>query len=114
MIELEQLQEMFDGIAAGPRWDMQRPMRWGYFFTDASVERLEVALERLVASGYRPAGLYPAKVDAHETPYFWLHVECDEVHSPETLHARNLAFYALAGELGLKSYDGMDVGPVPA
>ena len=111
MIQLDDLREMFDGIAAGPRWDMSGPMRWGYFFTDESEENLQLAAQRLADAGYRVVSIYEAEVEASEPAYHWLHVERDEIHSPETLHERNQLLDRLADELGLRSYDGMDVGP---
>ncbi|WP_416758119.1 ribonuclease E inhibitor RraB [Roseateles sp. So40a] len=112
MIELEQLEEMFAGIAAGPNWDMSKPMLWGHFFTDERREKLEGALPELAKKGCRFVDLYQPEINDGEAPYFFLHVECEEVHSPESLLARNAEFYALAEDLGLGSYDGMDVGPV--
>jgi len=62
----------------------------------------------LTASGYRLVRIYPT--DDRSTCV--LHVERIEKHTPQTLHARNGEFEKLAAELGLESYDGMDVGPV--
>jgi hypothetical protein len=41
-----------------------------------------------------------------------LHVRRVEMHSVESLLARNEELYRLAEELGIDSYDGMDVGPI--
>jgi hypothetical protein len=35
-----------------------------------------------------------------------------EVHNQVTLDRRNDEFYIFANEIGLDSYDGMDVGPI--
>lgn len=114
MITLEQLQEMFEGIAQGPGWDMGAPMLWGYFFTDESHEKLAGLVPGLEQQGYRFVDLFEPELDEGEEPYWFLHVEKEEVHSPQSLHARNAAFYALADEHDLLSYDGMDVGPIEA
>lgn len=37
--------------------------------------------------------------------------EREEHHTVDTLDRRNAELYLLADELGLESYDGMDVGP---
>lgn len=113
MIELAQLEEMFVGIAAGPKWDMSKPMLWGYFFTDESREKLEALVPELEQRGCRFVALFIPELDEGQSPYFFLHVEREEMHSPDTLFARNAEFYALADEYGLESYDGMDVGPLP-
>ena len=57
---------------------------------------------------------YEPELDEGEEPYWFLHVEKEEAHSPGSLHARNAEFYALAEEHDLLSYDGMDVGPIEA
>jgi hypothetical protein len=112
MITLEQLHEMFEGIAQGPAWDMTQPMLWGYFFTDESHEKLAALVPGLEQQGYRFVDLYEPELEEGEEPYWFLHVEKEEAHSPESLHARNAEFYALADEHDLLSYDGMDVGPL--
>ena len=114
MIELETLEAMFDSIAAGPQWDMKGPMLWGYFFTDASAEKLEIVAEALLQAGYRLVELFEAEVEEDDEPTFVLHVERVEIHSPLTLYERNAQLYELAERHGLRSYDGMDVGPVAA
>jgi hypothetical protein len=98
VIELEMLEAMFDNIAAGPKWDMKGPMLWGYFFTDASAQKLEIVAEVLLETGYRLVELFEAE-------------ERVEIHSPQSLHERNAQLYELAERHGLRSYDGMDVGP---
>lgn len=114
MIELEALEAMFDNIAAGAKWDMSKPMLWGYFFTDASTEKLEVVAKVLEQSGYRFVKIFEPELDEGEEPYYFLHVEQEEVHSPQSLHERNAQLYALADRYELQSYDGMDVGPILA
>lgn len=108
MIAKEQLDEMFARIRADTDWDMDSDMLWGYFFTDEDRGKLEVVAEKLAGDGYRVVEIRSDE----EAPFFWLHVEKVEAHSPETLHQRNQQFYQLAAEHGLDSYDGMDVGLV--
>jgi hypothetical protein len=110
MIELAQIQEMFARIAAGPGWDLSKPMRWGYFFIDRRKERLEQVVPLLEQRGYRFVALYQPEQEHEDDPGYYLHVERDEVHSPESLHVRNIQLEDLAEELDLDAYDGMDVG----
>ena len=112
MIELEQLEEMFASIAAGAKWDMTQPMLWGYFFTDQSKEKLEGLIPALERGGCRFVDLFIPELDEKQEPYFFLHVEKEEVHSASSLFERNAQYYALAELHGLSSYDGMDVGPI--
>lgn len=112
MIALETLEGMFADIAARTPWDMSRPMLWGYFFTDPSTARLEAAAGVLEIQGYRFVQVFAAEQDPGEEQYFFLHVEKEEVHSPQSLHQRNGELYAFASAHGLRTYDGMDVGPI--
>lgn len=114
MIELEQLEEMFENIAADPKWDMTRTMLWGYFFTDRSRENLEAAASVLEEQGYRFVGIFIPELEEGEDEYFFLHVEKEEVHSPVSLQDRNMQLYAFAEAHNLDAYDGMDVGPIQA
>ncbi len=97
-------------MRAQTEWNVDGAMLWGYFFTDPDAKKLERAAQRLTDSGYRLVHIYPT--DDKSTCV--LHVERVEKHTPQTLYARNGQLQQLAGELGLESYDGMDVGPVLA
>jgi Regulator of ribonuclease activity B len=108
MIELGMLEDMFSGMRAQTNWNVDGPMLWGYFFADRSPEKLEKAATHLTAQGYRLVGIH--ETDDSSTRV--LHVEREETHSPQTLFARNQALSEVANQLGLDSYDGMDVGPV--
>jgi hypothetical protein len=99
---------MFTEMRKNPEFDPNKPLLWGYFFADPEPLRLEKAGERLQNDGYRVVTIYETD---DQTTYF-LHVEKVERHDSETLHQRNQELDALAEELGLESYDGMDVGPV--
>jgi hypothetical protein len=115
MIEKSQLVEMFRQIADNTDWDLSQPLVWGYFFTDATPDKLRAAAPVLEQQGYRFVDVTLHDEDGTEAePLWWLHVEKIEVHTPDTLDARNQVFYAFAAEHGLGAYDGMDVGPVGA
>lgn len=113
IITLSSLEEMFDSINKKGIWDMSKPMLWGYFFTHQEPKKLDEAKVILVKKGYRFVDIYIAeKQDKNEPELWWLHVEKEEIHSPQTLDKRNDELYLLANKLGLNSYDGMDVGPI--
>ncbi len=111
MIELSQMQDMFASISADAGWDMSKPMLWGYFFTDGSRDKLEAAQAVLEQQGFAFVDLFIPQLDEGEADYFFLHVSKVDIHTPESLQEQNARFYALAEEFGLRSYDGMDVGP---
>jgi hypothetical protein len=113
VISREQLVEMFENIGKDAKWDMSKPMLWGYFFTDTDKVKLERVVPLLQKQGYRFVEIFLSeKEEADEPDLWWLHVEMIEVHTPNTLDARNRSLYQFASDQKLASYDGMDVGPV--
>jgi hypothetical protein len=113
VISREQLVEMFESIAKDGKWDMSKPMLWGYFFTDTDKTNLERVAPLLQKQGYRFVEIFLSeKEDPNEPDLWWLHVEKVEVHTPDTLNERNRVLYRFADDCKLGSYDGMDVGPV--
>ena len=112
MIELSQMQDMFDSITADAGWDMTKPMRWGYFFTDRKRAKLEKALAALEKQGFAYVDIFIPQLEKGKEDYFFLHVTKVDTHTPESLQEQNVRLYALAAEYELDSYDGMDVGPV--
>ena len=112
MISLEQLEEMFGNIASSTDWNVDGPLVWGYFFTDESEDHLIRIVPLLQAQGYRFVDLFASDPAEGVEEHFFLHVEKTETHSPLTLHERNQQLYAFAKLHRLRSYDGMDVGPI--
>jgi hypothetical protein len=112
MISFGILQDMFANIAADTDWDMNGPMLWGYFFVDRSREKLESVVPELEQEGYRLVDIHVPDLGEGEEEYFLLHVEKEEIHSPESLHERNRLLGAFSDRYGLDRYDGMDVGPI--
>jgi hypothetical protein len=108
MIPLENLEQMFDDLRAETDWDVDGELMWGYYFTDPDTRKLEQAAQRLTGMGYDMVLI--AAADDGSTQV--LQVERAEKHTPKTLEARNTQLERLAAELGLESYDGMDVGPL--
>jgi len=99
---------MFDSIESQTTWDISRPMLWGFFFIDDSPEKLQRAGRELEKRGYRFVKIYQDDPKIN----WWLHVEREEVHTVDSLHARNVELSVFARETGLKDYDGNDVGPL--
>jgi len=112
MIELSQLQDMFDSITNDAGWDMSKPMLWGYFFTDRQRAKLDSALVALEQQGFTYVDIFIPQLEKGEEDYFFLHVTRVDTHTPESLFEQNARLYAFAAEHQLGSYDGMDVGPV--
>ena len=109
MIPKSELIEMFDAIAEQTDWDMTGEMLWGYFFSDDSHDKLEACSDRLAEMGYHFVDI--SEGDEADDP-LTLHVVKIEVHTTDSLDLRNQELAKIAEEMGLSSYEGMDVGPV--
>jgi hypothetical protein len=107
MIPLSTLEEMFENMRAKTNWNVDGPMRWGYFFMDPDAGKLRKAADHLVNEGYRLVDIHPT--DDGEVSV--LHLEQIETHSPRTLFERNKYLCGIADSFDLELYDGMDVGP---
>ena len=114
MIDREALVEMFENIADRGEWDMSQPMLWGYFFTNGDEAALRAAVPALQDDQYEFVEIYQSeKDDPGDDDLWWLHVQRIEVHTVDSLAARNERLTEFASRHGIDSYDGMDVGPAP-
>ena len=105
---------MFESIADRGDWDMAKPMLWGYFFTNRDVAALRAAIPHLQNQDYEFVEVFRSEKDDPEgDDLWWLHVQRVEIHTVDSLFARNERLYEFASRHGLDSYDGMDVGPAP-
>lgn len=111
-LTLEAMQEMFDNIDHGAGWDMTLPKLWGYFFYDPSAEKLGDASYALEDMGFRTVKVFVPDLEPGEEEFYVLHVEREEVHTPESLHRLNGELEVFAAQNKLAGYDGMDVGPL--
>lgn len=111
-ISRQKLQRMFDQMQQKSHWDLTQPLLWGYFFNSPTREPLDKAMPLLSEMGYRIVGIHLAdKKSASEPDEWWLHVERVEVHTLDSLDARNHEFNDFAIAHDIAKYDGMDVGP---
>jgi hypothetical protein len=111
-ISRQKLQRMFDQMQQKSHWDVTQPLLWGYFFSNPTCEPLDKATPLLSEMGYRIVGIHLAdKKSVSEPDEWWLHIERVEVHTVESLDARNHEFNDFAMARGIAMYDGMDVGP---
>jgi hypothetical protein len=105
---------MFDGIAQRGDWDMSQPMLWGFFFTNREPTALRAAIPKLQADEYEFVDVFQSEKNSPSDPdLWWLHVQRVEVHTVDTLFARNERLTEFASRNGIDSYDGMDVGLPP-
>lgn len=112
MITRDDLEKMFANARARAKWNIDDVCLWGYFFTDHDRTKLSAAASVLERIGYRVVGFLEPTPDDDDQDLLFLHVEREELHTVESLDARNHELYQFAEEFGLESYDGMDVGPI--
>ena len=114
MIERGALAEMFESIGESGHLDVTQPLLWGYFFTNHEESSLRAAVPALQDDHYEFVDIYPSSKDDPSDPdLWWLHVQRVEVHTIDSLAARNSRLSEFAAVRGIDAYDGMDVGPVP-
>jgi len=106
-ITLEQLHKLFGDLRAETSWNMDGEMLWGYYFVSDDANKLTEAGALLASEGYDVAGVF----ENEDEPGFILHVQKLEVHTPESLFARNAVLEQFAAANALRAYDGMDVSP---
>jgi hypothetical protein len=112
-ISRERLQAMFAQMQQQSHWDLNKPLLWGYFFISPTREPLDKAAPPLAAMGYRVVGISPLGKPPSPVPDRWRpHVDRVEIHTGDSLDARNHEFNEFARVNGIALYDGMDVGPV--
>jgi len=81
-----------------------RKLQWGYFLFHDTPEPLESLSEEMREFGYSAVSLHQA-----DDGQWVLQLAKTEIHTPETLHRRNMKFNELAAMRGITLYDGWDV-----
>jgi hypothetical protein len=117
-IDKSSVDQLFADIRAETDWNIDGPMRWGYFFTDPDPHKLKRLGEQLSQDGYRFVDIFRIESDApdasHDTDdaeVYFLHVDKLESHTTWSLELRNRGLEALAAKFDVAAYDGMDVEP---
>jgi hypothetical protein len=112
MITRDSVEWLFDHTRTVAKWSIDDGCLWGFFFTDHDRNKLAAAAPVLERMAYRVVGFLEATPDDDDPNLLFLHVEREELHTVESLDARNQDLHRFAEEFGLESYDGMDVGPI--
>ncbi len=94
---------MFEKMAASGL-NTTQPLKWGYFFLDTSRRALAHFADTLGRTGYHREELRRA-----DRATWLLQLSRTEVHTPDSLHERNLKLNAIAHANGVQLYDGWDV-----
>jgi Regulator of ribonuclease activity B len=107
-IEREELESAFAHIRKSTNWKVEGELLWGFFFTAPAESPLIAASKILETMGYRVVSIHPDD----EKKDWWLHVERIEIHTVDSLNARNQQLTKFAADQKLGTYDGWDVGQV--
>ncbi len=112
--QIEGIKEIFADAKTEDGWNLNEEMLYSFYFVDENVEKLEKLGLKLEADGYDFVDIFELGDEETEqsTGEYLLHIDKTEIHTPETLAARNVEFAALAQEYELKTYDGWEFGEV--
>ena len=110
--QIEGITEIFNDAKTEDGWDLNEEMLYSYYFVDESVDKLEKLGLKLEADGYDFVDVFELGDEETEqsTGEYLLHIDKNEVHTPESLAQRNVEFAKLAEEYELKTYDGWEFG----
>ena len=112
-MDLQATRDLFENLRENTDWDLSAPLLWGYYFVHSTPERLQALAASLQEQGYTVVDQFEQEPEEGDAPFHVLHVERVEVHDEASLDLRNQELAALASQLGVEDYDGVDVGPAP-
>lgn len=112
-MDLEATRDLFANLRENTDWDLTAPLLWGYYFVHATAEPLQALATHLQAQGYTQVELFEQEAEDGDETFQVLHVERVEIHDEASLDQRNQELMALAQQMGVEDYDGVDVGPAP-
>ena len=112
--QLEEIREIFNEAKQEDNWNLDEPHLFTYYFVDTDVDRLEKLGNHFQAQGYDFVDIFELGDEETEKPTgeYLLHIDKEEVHTPESLAQRNVEFSKLAEEFGVETYDGWEFGEV--
>ncbi len=114
--QLEGISKIFDDARSEDKWNMDEEMLYSFYFVDTSIDKLEKLGEKLEADGYDFVDIFELGDEETDesTGEYLLHIDKNEVHTPESLAQRNVEFQKLATEYEIETYDGWEFGEVGA
>ena len=112
--QLESINEIFDKARTEDNWNTEGEMLYSFYFVDTDVDKLEKLGLKLEADGYDFIDIFELGDEETDesTGEYLLHIDKTEIHTPESLAARNVEFQTLANEHEIASYDGWEFGEV--
>ena len=112
--QLESIREIFETARTEDGWNPEAEMLYSYFFIDKDAEKLETLGLDLEKQGFDFIDIFElAEEESGEaTGEYLLHIDKVEIHTPDSLAARNVEFQNMANEYEIDSYDGWEFGEV--
>ena len=112
--QLEEIREIFAEAKQEDNWNLDEPHLFTYYFVDADADKLEKLGNHLQSQGYDFIDVFELGDEETEEPTgeYLLHIDKEEVHTPESLAERNVEFSKLAEEFGVETYDSWEFGEV--
>ena len=111
MIERATIEEFFRAVSESRHVDINKPQLWGFFFLDSDISKLKKLGDYLQEDGYTFVDIFEAEsVSESQEIEYYLHVEKEEIHDVDSLIIRSSNLSEIIDKMGVKSYDGFDVG----
>lgn len=112
--QLEGIKELFNAAKTEDGWNLEENMLYSYYFVDTDVDKLEKLGEHLDKEGYDFVDIFELgdEETGESTGEYLLHIDKEEIHTPESLAQRNVEFQTLADEYEIETYDGWEFGEV--
>ena len=112
--QLDGINEIFDAARSEDKWNTDEEMLYSYYFVDEDIDKLEKLGNELEKRGYDFIDIFELADEKTDeaTGEYLLHIDKTEIHTPESLAARNVEFQNLADEYEIASYDGWEFGEV--
>ena len=112
--QLEGIREIFNTARTEDGWKTDEEMLYSFYFVGKDVDKLEKLGLELEKQGYDFIDIFELGEEETEKPTgeYLLHIDKVEIHTPDSLAARNVEFQKLADEYEIESYDGWEFGEV--
>ena len=113
--QLEGIREIFNQARTEDGWNLDEAMLYSYYFIAEDPEVLEKLGIHLDKEGYDFIDVFELGDEETDEPTgeYLLHIDKEEIHTPESLAERNVVFNRLAEEYEV-SYDGWEFGETGA
>ena len=112
--QLEGIKEIFNTARTEDGWNPDEEMLYSFYFVGKDVDKLEKLGLELEKQGYDFLDIFELGDEETEesTGEYLLHIDKVEIHTPDSLAARNVEFQQLADQHEIESYDGWEFGEV--